>query len=352
MAADILKDCRQLSTYISLTPEEQAWFARKEGAAPSPPCGVSSYYLSLIDNPDDPDDPIRRQCIPTVKECEVKSWDLEDPLGEDDVGAAPRLLHRYHDRALFLSTDRCWMYCRHCFRRRFTAQGNASAGIDEMYQAAEYLKEHTEIRELLISGGDPLTMSVDRLEEMLQIFRGVRPSLVLRICTRAPVVYPQGITERLIGMLSRNKPLYVVTQYNHPRECTGESLSASTACINRGMPVLNQTVLLRGINDHEDILEELFTTLTASGIVPYYLFQGDLAQGTSHFRVPLKRSIALAWNLTRRLSGISMPILAVDLPGGGGKVRLLEQQPEVKCADAWGYRSREGALYWYPLESS
>ncbi len=350
MAESFFRDMNTLDQQISLTPEERGWFSRNAPPIPSPPCAVPAHYLSLIKDPDDPNDPVRRQCIPTDREYTALPQELEDPLGEDSCSASRRLLHRYPDRALFLTTDQCWMYCRHCFRRRFTARGHQRATVNEIKVAADYLNMHPEVRELLVSGGDPLTADDAYLDQMLRIFRGVRPSLVIRICTRAPVVYPSRITEKLCGMLGKYHPLYVVTQFNHPHECSESSMSVTSELIDRGIPVCNQSVLLRGINDHEQILGELFRLLTAARITPYYLFQGDLARGTSHFRVPLQKGIALVRKLTHEISGLSMPTFAVDLPGGGGKIRLLEQQPEVKTPGKWGYRSRTGILYWYPLE--
>jgi len=338
-----------LQKYLQLTEEEQEWFTQRNSSSFSPGCKVTSYYLKLCTE-EEADNPIRRQCIPTVREYFVRPWELSDPLGEQAFMPVPRLIHRYERRALFLATDECLMYCRHCFRRNFTSRGNSSASPDDMQRAAAYLKKHPEIRELLISGGDPLCLEDGRLQEMLSAFRELRPSLVIRLCTRAPVVQPRRITSRLADMLSEFHPVFLVTQYNHPRECSPESMEHLSLCTERGIISLNQTVLLKGVNDKVETLQLLCETLTEHRIIPYYLLQGDLAEGTSHLRIPLKQAAALARELKGRISGIAMPKLAVDLPGGGGKILLLEQNPAVKEETRWGYAGCDGRIYWYPLE--
>jgi len=342
----------QLSRRIALSPDEIQWFEQRQENSLSPGCKIPEYYLNLIDPLTGKDDPIRRQCVPAAEEFTVKSYELEDPLGEQGYSPSSRLLHRYHDRALFLATDECFMYCRHCFRRRFTGHNHKGASEEEIDAAVRYVQNHKEIREVLISGGDPLTLSDDSLEHMVRKFRSVRKNLVMRLCTRAPVVYPQRITEPFVQMVSSYAPLYMITQYNHPRECTRESLAAVSACLQEGIITLNQTVLLRGVNDDPAVLQSLFRTLTANQIIPYYLFQGDLAAGTSHFRVPLRRGMHIAKQTAAKLSALAMPKFAVDLPGGGGKAMLFERTPESIRKDAWGYTDEHGKLYWYPLEES
>ncbi len=342
-----LEDIQQ---YIRLDECERDWFISREKKNLSLDCRVPDYYLKLIADPADREDPIRRQCIPTTQEFHTSSWELTDPLGEERYTATPRLIHRYPGRALFLAADTCMMYCRFCFRRRFTSRGSDHVTTSEIDAAAAYLAEHQEIRELLISGGDPLTLGTEELNEMIARFRFRSPSVVVRICTRFPAVYPMGVTDQLVHMLAAWKPLYIITQFNHPREVTRDASAALERCIDSGLPVLNQSVLLRGINDTPDILEQLMHILIGQRVIPYYLFQGDLAVGTAHFRVSLRQGLQIVKELGRRISGLAMPRYAVDLPGGGGKV-LLEETALVREENGLRtYMNSEGDQFTYPMD--
>lgn len=325
---------------------------------------VTPYYLSLIGSGSDQDepaeaegitDPIRRQCIPTVDEKRVLPYESSDPLHENEYSPVPRLVHRYRDRALLMVTDECAVYCRHCFRRHFSGGRRGAPGADELRQIAGYLGEHGEVNELLLSGGDPLTLSDERVERILNELRRARPGLVFRLATRMPVVLPSRITSGLAEMLHRFLPMFLVTQFNHPKELTGKSGGAVRLLLDAGVTVLNQAVLLRGVNDDPDILEELFQGLVGMQVFPYYLLQGDLASGTSHFRVPLTRGYEIVVELRKRISGIAMPVYAVDLPGGGGKIPLTEsyflERKRERSGGVFSFTSLEGGVFEYPNET-
>jgi lysine 2,3-aminomutase len=342
--ADAVTSFEELSTIIHLTEEEKAWC---RVSTPGFRLSIPRYYLNLIDGEDDP---IRRQCIPRIEEYTVLDSESTDPLAEDEFSLSPRLVRRYKSRAVFLATDRCAMYCRHCFRRRFSGGEAGAAAEDEIRQAAEILADKMDVKELLISGGDPLTMSDVSLERMLGIFRSQRDDLVLRIGTRMPVVLPDRITPSLVDILADYNmriPVYLMVQFNHPREITAESREAVRLLRSGGIMLFNQSVLLSGVNDDPAILETLFNELTGMGIKPYYLFQGDLAAGTSHFRTPLEHTFFIEQELRRRLSGLAMPVVAVDLPNGGGKIPLSSHTCLKKKDGRFLFRGPDGKLCWY-----
>ncbi len=309
---------------------------------------VTEYYRRLADGPEG--EAIRRQFEPSEAETVMSRWELGDPLGEDRYSVTSRLVHRYRDRALLLATDRCFVHCRHCLRRHFTGREDRHITDEELEQAASYIDEHLEVQEVIISGGDALTIPTRRLAELLSRLRRARPDLILRLATRAVAVAPARVDEDLVALLGAQQPLWLVSQFNHPGELTAEATAALDRLAGRGVPLVNQAVLLSGINDDVVVLERLFRMLIARRVKPYYLFQGDLARGTSHFRVPLGRGVEIVTELRRRLSGLAMPTYAVDLPGGGGKVPLTESYFETEEPDAYVFRSIEGELYRYPKE--
>ncbi len=326
--------------------EEEAFFSdsRKKNFAFS----VPRYYLSLIGQ--DPDDPVRIQCIPKALEFEVKPWELDDPLGEDKYKVTDRLIHRYRDRVLFLVTDTCAMYCRHCFRRSFTGQRSGVVSQRELKQAAEYIRSHREVAEVILSGGDPLTLETEVLDRVLSELKEAREDIVFRIGTRVPVVLPSRIDKELVKTLRKYLPLFVITQFNHAKEITLQSTAGCGALIDSGIPVLNQAVLLKGVNDSVPELEDLFHALVRNRIKPYYLFQGDLAAGTSHLRVSLKKGLSLMKELRTRISGLSLPVYAVDLPGGGGKIPLTESYTGPLTEKGWELYDARGNVFLYPEE--
>lgn len=339
----------KLASQLTLTPAEEAFDYTD---ATTLPIKIPPHFMALIDA-DDVADPLRRQVVPTIYEMESDEGASLDPLLELSHTTRSRLIHRYPSRAAFLTTDVCALHCRHCFRRRFTATAQGPASKEEIDEAARYLGDHREVTELLLTGGDVLTIADEALERMIGSFRAERPDLIIRICTRMPAAHPSRITEALVKMIKGfdSAPFFLMVQFNHPRELSAEALKAVALFVDNGIPAMNQTVLLRGVNDDADVLQTLCNTLLFNRIKPYYLFQGDLVEGTAHLRVPLKRGLALEAELRRRLSGLAMPTYAVDLPEGGGKVPLTthylkgEVQPGV-----WEFESCDGERrrYWDP----
>lgn len=333
----------QLQKVLDLTPEERAW---KETPI-SVPLSITEHFLSLID-PSDPNDPIRRQVVPTAKENIITEVESDDPLAEVPHSHGERLIHRYPSRVNFLSTDICPMYCRHCFRRRFTGNLMGPATEEDIRSAADYLKVHPEVKEMLVSGGDPLTLSDCMLDHMIGAFREASPRLIIRICTRFPASMPERITDNLIAIFKKHNsaPFYLMTQFNHPRELTKKSIEAVSRFVDAGIPAMNQSVLLRGVNDDVDTLETLCNELLFHRIKPYYLFQGDMVSGTSDFRVPLERGMEIERELRLRLSGLAMPNYTADLPDGGGKVPLCGSYiiSEDKEKGSYTFRTPEGKI--------
>lgn len=312
-----VRSAKALSAALTLTPEEEqgALAAERRGL----PIAITPYALALCD-PRDPGCPIRRQLVPTLHENEPSPGDSRDPLAEEAHTPADHLVRRYPDRALLLATDRCAAYCRFCTRRRRVGRGPGARSLSELGPALEYLRAHPEVRELIISGGDPLVQSTERVRRLLEEVRTRTNVGVIRLATRVPVVLPQRITAELVAMLRRYHPLWVMTHFNHPKELTGQARAACQRLVDAGLPVNNQTVLLRGINDDRRTLGSLFRGLVESRVRPYYLLQADCAYGTGHFRTPLDAGIALMDELQGQLSGIAMPKLVVDPPCGLGKI--------------------------------
>lgn len=312
------------------------------------PLAVPNYYLSLLGP--DPADPIRLQCIPRIEEWEAGPMETVDPLADQAYSPVSRLVHRYRDRALLLVTDQCAMNCRFCFRRHFVGKDQGAIRPSELDQVIAYLKDHSEVKELLLSGGDPLTLSDERFFALVDTLRFSRPGIVLRVSSRFPVVLPSRITRRFAYQMRSRQPFWFVLHVNHPRELTPEADLALKRLADAGVPLLSQTVLLRGVNDDVQTLEELFRSLTARRVKPYYLFQADLARGISHFRVPLKQGMALMRELKTRLSALALPTYALDLPGGGGKVSLGEPLPLIEGDQEWIFHTPDGQEYRYPKE--
>ncbi len=338
----------ELERLVPLTAAERRGLALAAGRGLR--VAVTPYYAALAD-PAHPSCPVRRQAIPTDEEFEPAPGDLRDPLGEDVRRPARALVHRYPDRALLLATDRCAVYCRHCTRRRVTFAGDGALSREDLERAVEYLRATPSIRDVIVSGGDPLVLDDDRLDELLSALRTVPHVKVLRVATRAPVVLPMRVDARLAARLRRHAPLFVVTHFNHPKECTEEARAACETLVDAGVPVENQSVLLRGVNSSARLLRDLFERLLEWRVRPYYLHQGDLAEGTGHLRTPIEAGVAILEALRGTTSGLAIPHLAVDLPGGGGKVTL---QPDYRLpapagagGGAW-FRNHRGEPYLYP----
>jgi lysine 2,3-aminomutase len=333
---------------VRLTGEEREGFARTAGRFR---VGATPYYASLMDS-DHPHCPVRRQLLPLPAEAEEAAGDRRDPAGEEAHRPVLALVQKYPDRALLLATDRCPAYCRHCTRRRIT--GGDGNGLDRsvLGEAVAWLRAHGAVREVIVSGGDPLVLSDDRLEEVLAAVRAVPHVKILRLATRAPVTNPMRITEPLARLLRRFAPLFVVTHFNHPKELTAEAREACERLVDQGVPVENQSVLLRRINSTARILTDLNERLLEWRVRPYYLHQGDLAEGTGHLRTPLRAGVEILAAMRGRTSGLAIPHLAVDLPGGEGKVALAPDYVESREAGGTWLRGPRGGRAFYPEPSS
>ncbi len=308
-----------LARELVLTPRELegARRAQQQGL----PVRITPYYLSLVD-PLDPECPIRRQCVPDARESDEVAGDLVDPLGERAHEVAPHLVQRYPDRALLLATDRCAVYCRFCTRSRMVGGGEGAVSLEGLAPAFQWLRGHPEVRDVIVSGGDPLAMSTRRITDLVATLRAIETVETIRLATRVPVTLPMRITPELLRALRPYHPLWVMTHFNHPKELTDESLAACTRLADAGFPVMNQSVLLAGINDDADVLERLFRGLVRARVRPYYLLQADPVRGSAHLRTPLARGVAIMERLQGRLSGIALPKLICDTPEGRGKVPL------------------------------
>jgi len=318
-ARNAISTVEDLTRALPLTERELEGASRAEREGM--PIAITPYYLSLVDR-DDPACPIRRQCVPDAREALEVEGDLVDPLGEVAHEVAPHLVQRYPDRALLLATDRCAVYCRFCTRSRMVGDGGGAVSLEALAPALAYLRAHPEVRDVILSGGDPLAMATDRIVRIIAAVRTVSSVETIRIATRVPVTLPQRITAELVRALRPHHPLWVMTHFNHPKELTRESLSACARLVDAGFPVMNQTVLMAGINDDAGTLEALFRGLVRGRVRPYYLLQADPVRGTSHLRTPLSRGVELMAALQGRLTGIALPKLICDTPGGRGKVPI------------------------------
>lgn len=307
----------ELAARVELTPEELAGARSAEAAGL--PLLITPYYLALIDAKD-PRCPIRRQVVPHADEARTVAGDMRDPLGEEAHEVAPHLIRRYPDRALIVSTDRCAVYCRFCTRSRLVGAGGGARSDERLAPAFAYLAANPDVRDVILSGGDPLAMSTERLVHLIQRLREIPSIETIRLATRVPVVLPHRITDELLMALRPHHPLFVMTHFNHPKELTELSRAALRRLADAGFPVMNHTVLLRGINDDAETLTALFRGLVRERARPYYLLQTDPVRGSSHLRTPLATGVRLMSELQGRLSGIALPKLIVDTPGGFGKV--------------------------------
>jgi lysine 2,3-aminomutase len=334
----------ELARALPLTPREieGALRAHRQGL----PLRITPYYLSLVDS-NDPACPIRRQCVPDAREgCEVPG-DMADPLGEVAHEVAPHLVQRYPDRALLLATDRCAVYCRFCTRSRMVGGGDGSVSLEALAPAFAWLRAHPEVRDVILSGGDPLAMSTERIVRLVAALRSVESVETVRLATRVPVTLPMRITRELLRALRPYHPLWVMTHFNHPKELTTDALAACVRLADAGFPVNNQTVLLAGINDDEGVLETLFRGLVRARVRPYYLLQADPVRGTGHLRTPLARGVELMSRLQGRLSGIALPKLICDTPGGRGKVPVSPDYVVQRAEGRTTLRTFRGELVDY-----
>jgi lysine 2,3-aminomutase len=339
-----LQTKEQIARLLPLTPDEDAAMDAAPGLFR---VGITPYYFSLIDRAH-PHCPVRMQVIPRARELVHEEGDLVDPLGEDAHSPATGIFHRYPDRCLLLAVDRCAIYCRHCNRRRLVGQEESPISRDDLAQAIAYIRRTPAIRDVLISGGDPLTLSTDRLEEIVAAVRAIPHVEIVRIGTRVPVVLPMRIDDALCAMLRRYHPLYINTHFNHPKELTPAARAACERLADAGIPLGNQTVLLRGVNSSVRVMRRLFTELLKVRVRPYYLFQGDVAAGTSHLRTSVETGIEIMQNLRGWISGLAIPHLVIDTPNGMGKVSLGPDYVVARGPKRWTLRNYEGKLVDYP----
>ena len=339
----------ELSRVVTLSAEEE-----KALLYPSMklPLRVTPYYLSLID-PGDPEDPLRRSVVPLAAECFVSPGEAADPLDEEGDCQVPGIVHRYPDRVLFLVTGFCSTYCRYCTRSRKVGDSHRTPLTEEQIDAAlAYIASHKEVRDVLVSGGDPLTLSNDRLESLLARIRKIPHVEFLRIGTKVPAVLPQRITPELVKMLKRYHPLWISIHFTHPREITPESAKACERLADAGIPLGSQTVLLKGINDDTTTLKRLFQRLLAVRVRPYYLYQCDPIIGSAHFRTNIERGLELISSLRGFTTGYAVPTYVVDAPGGGGKVPLYPSTLVGREENRVMLKNYQGRLFTYPLPLS
>ena len=333
----------ELSKYFTFSPEEADGIKK---ALAKFRMAITPYYLSLID-PNDPFDPIRRQAIPQGAECNIAPADLNDPLHEDEDSPAPGLTHRYPDRVLFLITDMCSMYCRHCTRRRFAGQKDDESPSERIEKCLAYIEKTPQVRDVLLSGGDALMVSDKKLEYIIQRLRAIPHVEIVRIGSRTPVVCPQRITPELCEMLKKYHPIWLNTHFNHPNEFTPEAEQALARLANAGIPLGNQTVLLRGVNDCVHVMKKLMHELVRNRVRPYYIYQCDLSMGLEHFRTPVSKGIEIIENLRGHTSGYAVPTFVVDAPGGGGKTPVMPQYVISQSPDKVILRNFEGVITTY-----
>ena len=333
----------ELKKIIDITPEEEEGIRQ---CLQSLRMAITPYYLSLIDL-NDPDDPIRKQAIPTASELYQSPADLLDPLHEDADSPVKGLTHRYPDRVLLLVTDMCSMYCRHCTRRRFAGQTDQAVPLSQIDACIDYVRDHSEVRDVLISGGDPLVNTDDRLEYVIAKLREIPHVEIVRIGSRTPVVMPQRITPELCDMLKKYHPIWLNTHFNHPKEVTEESARACAMLADAGVPLGNQSVLLAGVNDCVYTMKKLMHELVKMRVRPYYIYQCDLSMGLEHFRTPVSKGIEIIEALRGHTSGFCVPTFVVDAPGGGGKTPVMPNYVISQTPHKVVLRNFEGVITTY-----
>jgi lysine 2,3-aminomutase len=336
----------ELARIFRLSDDEASAVGQHEGALP---VGITPYYASLM-GLDDPTEPLRRTHIMTGEEYVRTPGEADDPLGEDHDTVAPGLVHRYPDRVLFLTTGTCSTYCRYCTRARVVGNpgGEYQFSTRQWEKALAYLEHHTEVRDVLLSGGDPLSIGDDKLDWLLTRLRAIKHIEFIRIGTKIPIVLPQRITKSFVKMLKKHHPLWMSIHVTHPRELTVEATEALTRLADAGIPLGGQTVLLKGINDDASIMTPLMHGLLKRRVKPYYLFQCDPIRGSAHFRTNVEKGIEIIRALRGHTTGYATPTFVVDAPGGGGKILLAPDAVVGRDGDDLVLRNFEGNLYRYP----
>jgi len=340
-----IRSHKQLSSFFQLSDEEKRIGDENQDSLP---VRITPYYASLIDA-ENPMQSIRRSIVPVYDEFFVSNGEASDPLAENHDSPVPNLVHRYPDRALFLVTGYCAAYCRYCTRSHMVAKDSKShQGIKEWELAFEYLRNHPEVRDVIISGGDPLTMSDDKIEYLLSNLRNISSIEIIRIGTKVPVVLPQRITNNLIEILKKYHPLFMSIHFTHPDELTMEVKQACERIAFAGVPMGSQTVLLKNINDSVETMKALMHGLLKIRVRPYYLYQCDPILGSSHFRTPVSKGIEIIKGLRGHTSGYAIPHYVIDAPGGGGKIPILPDYYQGKEGDEIVLKNYEDKIFKYP----
>jgi lysine 2,3-aminomutase len=344
-----LQSQSDFETVFTLSDVEKQAFSRSEGLFN---IRVTPYYAGLCQQHSE--DPLRKILMPSGLEFAVGAQSQLDPLGERKNNPAPRIVHRYPDRVLFLVTDLCSVYCRYCTRKHFTGHEQAFPKESEYTQALAYIRSHPGIREVILSGGDPLTLSDSQLSRVLSDLRGIEHVEIIRIGTRMPVVCPMRITPALIECLKPHRPIYMMVHFNHPRELSLEAKTALDLLSDAGIPLMNQMVLLRGVNNHPAIVQALSRRLLYLRVKPYYMFQCDPSHGTDHLRTSVEESEQIQQALWGHLSGLAMPTLSLDIPSGGGKTTLAPNFEISRDDRGRTYRGFDGVVETYknPLQKN
>ncbi|MGE3760294.1 MAG: KamA family radical SAM protein [Pseudobdellovibrionaceae bacterium] len=302
----------------------------------------STPYYAALANRNLVEDPIRRMIVPTAAELKNQGQQISDPLGERKHSPLNRLVHRYPDRVLFLVTDQCSLYCRYCLRKHFTGHDQAFIGSKDYESVLDYLRKAGGVREVILSGGDPLSLGDARLERVLSDLRSIDHLEIIRVGSRMPVVCPMRLTDETVKMFRKFKPVYFMTHFNHPQELSEDAAIALEKLVDHGVPVFNQMVLLNGINNHAAIVQALSRRLVYLRVKPYYMFQCDPSEGSEHFRTSVEDSLSIQRELWGRLSGLAMPNLSLDIPGGGGKVGLVPDFETGRSGESRFYTGWDG----------
>ena len=338
-----VRNVEQLEKVIRVTEDEREAFEKSDEMFHM---AITPYYALLMD-PNDPYCPVRLQSVPKMGELNILSEDRLDPLGEEMDMPVPGITHRYPDRVLFYTTHNCPVYCRHCTRKRKVSDPTTAAAQKQLEESIQYIRDHKEIRDIVISGGDPLSLSDKKLEYILSELRSIKHVEIFRLGTRNLVTLPQRITPEFAQMLSKYHPVYINTHFNHPKECTEEAFRACKLLADAGCVIGNQMVLLKGVNDNAEVVKELNHKLLLMRVRPYYIYQCDLAQGISHFRTPLSAGVEIIEKLRGWTSGLAVPQFVCDAPGGGGKIPINPNYVVKHEGKKWELRNYTGKHYTY-----
>ncbi len=339
-----IRTLAKLETILELSDAERAALGQGGDLLP---LGITPYYMSLLD-PADPQQPLRRTMVPVHQEFLRTPGEADDPLGEDEHTPVPGIVHRYPDRVLFLVHDHCASYCRYCTRSRVVGQGELQPDRARLSLGLEYIRNTPQIRDVLLSGGDPLTLSDDKLDWLLGELRSIPHVQFVRIGTMVPVVMPQRITPALVKMLHKHHPLWLSIHFTHPDECTPEVVRACRRLSDAGIPLGSQTVLLKGVNDSVPVMRDLLHRQLMMRVRPYYLYQCDPISGSAHFRTTVQAGLDLMRGLRGHTTGYALPTYVIDAPGGGGKIPLLPESVLGRDGDSLLLRSYTGKVHRYP----